>query len=214
MRISRRGFVAFGFGAAAAALGRGEALGAGNTRLVLLGTAGGPTPKSGRSAPAQAIVVGDRVYLVDCGDGVARQLAMAGVPIGQLRAVFITHHHSDHNADYGNLLLLAWAAGLRTPVDSWGPPPLEEMTRLFFQLNAYDINTRIADEGRVPLVPLIHAHELKADGVVLNVTAESVMRLLPPLVMSEAEGRMVVERLSPLVRAFVERSSEPTAAAR
>jgi acetylornithine aminotransferase len=51
-------------------------------------------------------------------------------------------------------------------------------------------------------------------GLVLNVTAENVIRLLPPLVMSEAEGRMVVERLSPLVRAFVERSSEPTAAAR
>src|SRR5512145_2493985 len=51
-------------------------------------------------------------------------------------------------------------------------------------------------------------------GLVINVTADNVIRLLPPLVMSEAEGRMVVERLAPLVRAFVERSSEPTAAAR
>jgi acetylornithine aminotransferase len=51
-------------------------------------------------------------------------------------------------------------------------------------------------------------------GLVINVTADSVVRLLPPLVMSEAEGRMVVERLAPLVRAFLERSSEPTAAAR
>jgi acetylornithine aminotransferase len=51
-------------------------------------------------------------------------------------------------------------------------------------------------------------------GLVVNVTADNVIRLLPPLVMSDAEGRMVVERLAPLVRAFVERSSEPTAAAR
>jgi acetylornithine aminotransferase len=51
-------------------------------------------------------------------------------------------------------------------------------------------------------------------GLVINVTADNVIRLLPPLVMSDAEGRMVVERLAPLVRAFVERSSEPTAAAR
>jgi acetylornithine/N-succinyldiaminopimelate aminotransferase len=51
-------------------------------------------------------------------------------------------------------------------------------------------------------------------GLVINVTAENVIRLLPPLVMSEAEGRMVVERLAPLVRAFVERSSQATAAAR
>jgi len=51
-------------------------------------------------------------------------------------------------------------------------------------------------------------------GLVLNVTAENVVRLLPPLVMSEAEGRMVVERLVPLVRALAERSSQPATAAR
>jgi len=42
-------------------------------------------------------------------------------------------------------------------------------------------------------------------GLVLNVTAESVIRLLPPLVMSEAEARMVVERLSPIVQRFLEK---------
>src|SRR5687768_5047499 len=51
-------------------------------------------------------------------------------------------------------------------------------------------------------------------GLVINVTADSVIRLLPPLVMSEAEGRMVVERLAPLVRNFIARSAEPVAAAR
>jgi len=50
-------------------------------------------------------------------------------------------------------------------------------------------------------------------GLVINVTADNVIRLLPPLVMTEAEGRMVVERLAPLVRAFLERSSQPKAAA-
>ncbi len=51
-------------------------------------------------------------------------------------------------------------------------------------------------------------------GLVVNVTADSVVRLLPPLVMSEGEGRLVVERLAPLVRAFLARSAEATAAAR
>ena len=85
-----------------------------------------------------------------------------------LRHVFVTHHHSDHNADYGSLLLLAWASGLRTRVDAWGPPPLEKMTRLSFDMNAYDIDTRIADEGRVPLVPLVHVHELTKAGPVMQ----------------------------------------------
>src|SRR4028119_2075884 len=97
-------------------------------RLILLGTGGGPRPRTANSASAQVIFAKETAYVVDCGNGVARQLAFAGVPLPKLRHVFITHHHSDHNADYGNLLLLAWAAGLRTRVDAWGPPPLAATT--------------------------------------------------------------------------------------
>jgi ribonuclease BN (tRNA processing enzyme) len=138
------------------------------TRLILLGTGGGPRPKKNNMASAQAIVVNDAIYVVDCGDGVARQLVMAGLSLEKLRHVFVTHHHSDHNADYGNLLLLSWASGLRPPVDTWGPPPIEKITRLFLEMNAYDIDIRIADEGRVPLAPLIHVHELAQPGVVMQ----------------------------------------------
>ena len=113
------------------------------TRLILLGTAGGPSPKQTRSAPANAVVVDDAVYVVDAGNGVARQLVLAGLTPRDLRAVFITHHHSDHNADYGNLLLLAWTAGMK-PVDTYGPPPLSRMTELFLELNAPDIELRHA----------------------------------------------------------------------
>ncbi len=42
-------------------------------------------------------------------------------------------------------------------------------------------------------------------GLVLNVTVDKVVRLLPPLVMSEAEGREVVGRLLPLARAFLDK---------
>jgi ribonuclease BN (tRNA processing enzyme) len=139
-----------------------------NTRLILLGTGGGPRPRKASSAPAQVIVINDSAYVVDCGDGVARQLAMAGIALPTLRHIFVTHHHSDHNADYGNLIWLSWAAGLRTRVDTWGPPPLAQMTKLFFEMNAYDINTRIADEGRVPLEPLVHVHELTEGGLVMQ----------------------------------------------
>ena len=138
------------------------------TRLILLGTGGGPRPKVQTSASSQVIVVGDALYVVDCGDGVARQLVLAGLPLPNLRHVFITHHHSDHNADYGNLLLLAWASGLRTRVDTWGPPPIQEMTRLSLQMNASDIETRIADEGRTPLAPLINVHERVDSGAVMS----------------------------------------------
>ncbi len=135
---------------------------------MLLGTAGGPTPKTKSAAPAQAIVSGDRIYLVDCGDGVARQLALAKLPIRQLRAVFVTHQHSDHMAGYGPLFLLGWTAGLSAPVDAYGPPPLVEMTARLLEAYRYDIELRMADEGRPPLAPLVRPHEIVEGGEIFR----------------------------------------------
>jgi ribonuclease BN (tRNA processing enzyme) len=141
---------------------------AAKSRLILLGTGGGPTPKTNRSAPSQVIVVNGASYVVDCGDGVARQLVHAKLGLDSIRGVFLTHHHSDHNADYGNLLLLGWASNLAKKVDTWGPPPLAEITRRFLAMNDYDIRTRIADEGRPPLKDLIAPHEITTEGVVMQ----------------------------------------------
>lgn len=155
------------------------------TRLILLGTGGGPRPRKANSAPAQVIISNNTAYVIDCGNGVARQLVFADVPLPTLRHIFLTHQHSDHNADYGNLIWLAWASGLSTRVDTWGPPPLAKMTRLFFEMNAYDIDTRIANEGRVPLVPLVHVHELREGGLVMhdeNVRVTATLVHHPPVV--------------------------------
>ncbi len=116
----------------------------------------------------------------------AGQLVQANVALPTVRHVFLTHQHSDHNADYGNLIWLAWTAGLRTRVDMWGPPPLKRMTELFFEMNAYDIKTRIADEGRVPLAPLVHVHELNRAGVVMqneHVKVTGALVRHPPVVL-------------------------------
>jgi len=52
-------------------------------------------------------------------------------------------------------------------------------------------------------------------GLIVNVTNDRVVRLLPPLVISEAEGRTVVERLVPVIKAFLEQpAAAPRAAAR
>ena len=155
------------------------------TRLILLGTGGGPRPRKASSAAAQVVLANDTAYVIDCGNGVARQLACAGVPLSTLRHIFLTHHHADHNADYGNLMWLAWCAGLRTRVDGWGPPPLEKMTRLFFEMNAADIDIRISDEDRVPLVPLVHVHEFSDGGRIMrdeNLTVTATLVDHPPVV--------------------------------
>jgi len=161
-----------------------QALSPRRSRLILLGTGGGPTPKANRSAPANAVVVDGVIYIIDCGSGVARQMVLAGLRLAALRRVFITHHHSDHDADYGNLLLLAWESDLAGRVDTYGPPPLARMTRQFMQMDDYDIRTRIADEGRPPLAPLIFPHEISGDGRVMrdaNVTVTAALVDHPPV---------------------------------
>jgi ribonuclease BN (tRNA processing enzyme) len=187
--VDRRAFLAAAGGLAAAPWASSSAGSAqtprAKTRLILLGTGGGPRPRKASAASSQVIVIDGAAYVIDCGDGVARQLVSADVPLSTLRHVFITHQHSDHTADYGNLMWLAWTAGLRTRVDTWGPPPLEKMTRLFFEMNAADIATRIADEGRVPLAPMVHVHELAGAGLVLQDERVKVTAALvdhPPVV--------------------------------
>src|SRR6266699_2351595 len=160
------------------------------TRLVLLGTGGGPRViPNGRAKPANLIVANGAPYDVDCGSGVSQQLVRAGVPLNTLRCVFITHHHSDHDLDYGNLIYNAWAWGLRAPVDAYGPPPIKAMTEAYFQLNRFDIETRIADEGRPDLRKLVTAHEFSEPGLVMQnadvkVTAARVRH--PPIVHAYA----------------------------
>ena len=138
------------------------------TRIVFLGTKGGPRVGIGASNPANLVVANGVPYVIDCGMGISRQLISAGVPIPSVKYIFITHHHSDHNLEYGNLAYNAWAAGLSTPIHSFGPAGLEQMTRDFWQLNKFDVDTRIEDEGRPDPRKLLIAKDIAADGVVLQ----------------------------------------------
>jgi ribonuclease BN (tRNA processing enzyme) len=140
----------------------------GSTRVVLLGTKGGPrVGGTGRSNPATLIVVAGVPYLVDCGNGVSTQWVRAGLPLNALRHIFITHHHSDHNLEYGGVVYNAWATGLAATVHAYGPPPLAQITRDFMSYMRFDIETRMADEGRQDLRQMLVAHEFDRPGIVL-----------------------------------------------
>jgi ribonuclease BN (tRNA processing enzyme) len=155
------------------------------TRMVFLGTKGGPRVGSGASNPANLVMVNDTPFVIDCGMGVSRQLVGAGVPIPSVKYIFITHHHSDHNLEYGNLVYNAWAAGLSTPIHSFGPKGIEAMTRLYWELNKFDIETRIADEGRPDPRALLIAKDITEEGVVLqtnDVTVTAFRTPHPPIV--------------------------------
>lgn len=56
-------------------------------------------------------------------------------------------------------------------------------------MSAYDVDTRIADEGRVPLRPLVHVHKPTEPGVILedeNVKVTCALAIHPPVTPSFA----------------------------
>lgn len=138
------------------------------TRVVFLGTKGGPRVETGRSNPANLIEVNGTRIVLDCGMGVSHQLAEAHVPLTSIKYILISHHHSDHNLEYGNLVYSAWAAGLSTPIHSFGPSGIEAMTKAYWELNRFDVETRIADEGRPDPRKLLIAKDITTDGEVLK----------------------------------------------
>lgn len=153
-------------------------------RIVLLGTKAGPRITTARMGPGQVVIAGETTVLVDCAEGTCHQLLRAGFDPAAIDAILLTHHHSDHNGAYGNVIMSGWANGRTGRLATYGPPPLAEMTRAVFQLNRVDIDTRVEDEGRVDIRDLVDCHEIRSAGHVasfgeLTVTAALVNH--PPL---------------------------------
>jgi ribonuclease BN (tRNA processing enzyme) len=172
----------------------------GEAKVVLLGTRGGPRVNKGPANPANLVIAGGRSYVVDCGYGVTRQLVNAGVDAHDVRTILITHNHSDHMLELGPLIYTAWVGGLREPIDVWGPSPLAKALPAFMDYMAFDIDTRIEDEGRPDLRKFLRVHEFEAQGPVfeapgLKVSATRVRH--PPITHAYAyrfdtPGRSIV----------------------
>src|SRR5262245_29910193 len=99
------------------------------TRLVLLGTRGGPGIDLTRAEASSAVVVDGVPYLVDCGYGALRALVASGIGFQQVGAVFFTHLHDDHTSDLPALLSHQWTGGKTTPTDVYGPSGTERLVQ-------------------------------------------------------------------------------------
>ncbi len=96
----------------------------GNARFqfVTLGTGGGPRVQTSRSQPANAVIIGQDVYLFDIGEGTQRQLKAAGIELARIKGVFLSHHHIDHVGGLWPLLVNRWVQGIFDPLPVYGPP--------------------------------------------------------------------------------------------
>jgi ribonuclease BN (tRNA processing enzyme) len=156
---------------------------ANGTKLVLLGTGGGPGPGRTRRMTSHVILSNGAAYVVDCGLGVTNQLARAGVEFGKLRAIFITHHHPDHNIEYGPLLVIGWIVGMPLTVRAYGPPPLKQMTADFLRFAKTTVDFW-AEDFKIKPLEVVEVTEVSAAGSVMqddNVKVTAAVVEHPPV---------------------------------
>jgi len=139
------------------------------TTITILGSLGGQneTQINGaccRAGTAVAVVVDGAIYLLDCGVGSVARLLQAGLELRDLRHVFITHHHADHNADLSTLLTLAYTSGA-PEITVHGPAPTAHFIRNLRSLHRPTIDTA-QTLGARPFARRTHANELPFKGAI------------------------------------------------
>jgi len=121
-------------------------------RIVLCGT-GNPLPDRDRAAACTAIFAGGNIYLVDIGPGAWKNLALWHIPAPRFAAIMLTHFHSDHIGDLGELNLETWANGRDHPLRIYGPPGVDQVVNGFAQAYSLDEGYRVAHHGAALLPP-------------------------------------------------------------
>ena len=165
---------------------RAELKDAKGTKLVLLGTGAGPArtiPGRSRRMTSNVMLSNGAAYILDCGLGLTNEFARAGVSFHAVRAIFITHHHPDHNIEYGPFLVLGWIQGMPLSLRAFGPPPLKEMTADYLRWMQATIGFWAEDFKMKPLAA-IDVQEVAAVGPVMqddNVKVSAIIVNHPPV---------------------------------
>lgn len=116
--------------------------------------AGSPLPDPTRAGPCVAVVAGRRLFVIDAGDGSARNLQFMGLAPGRIEAVFLTHFHSDHIDGLGALMLQRWGGAARkTPLPVYGPTGVETVVAGFNAAYGLDEGYRVAHHGPQVMPP-------------------------------------------------------------
>jgi ribonuclease Z len=169
--------------------------------ITLLGT-GSPIPDPNRAGPSTLVRAGGQVFLVDCGRGVLQRAAAVGVGAAGLSALLLTHLHSDHIAELGDLLITSWVTNFTpdpAPLQIIGPPGTAETVAATLKAFGHDIGYRIAHHADLNAPPPIEVHEhtegpvWDRDGVTIRVAPTDHRPVAPTIGFRiEADGASVV----------------------
>jgi ribonuclease Z len=86
-----------------------------------------PLPSPDRAKACVAVFAGGKFYVVDVGPESVENLVLWGIPLSQIGGVMLTHFHSDHIGDLGELNLQTWAGGRPAPLKVYGGPGIESI---------------------------------------------------------------------------------------
>lgn len=169
--------------------------------ITLLGT-GSPIPDPNRAGPATLVRAGGQLFLTDCGRGVLQRAAAVGVGANALSALLLTHLHSDHIADLGDVLITRWVSTFDSepaPLPIIGPPGTVEVVEATLKAFGHDIGYRIAHHADLTAPPPVEVHEhtegpvWDRDGVTIRVAPTDHRPVAPTIGFRvESDGASVV----------------------
>lgn len=140
-------------------------------RLIVLGT-GYPYPNAERGGPSCAVIVGERLFIVDAGRGTVMRLAALGNPWSHVNAVFLTHLHSDHIDALPDLFHSTWEFGKGEPFKLYGPKGTQTVADGILQFYGPDIRIRRdLTEKLSPQGATINVHEIQ-EGIIYDKPGE------------------------------------------
>ena len=106
-----------------------------------------PLPSPGRAEACILVEAGDDIYIFDLGNGSSDNLNQYQVPWLNVKAVLITHMHSDHIADLPDAHLQSWVQGRDSPLTVYGPEGIDLVTQGFEQAYSADYQYRNEHHG-------------------------------------------------------------------
>ena len=125
-------------------------------RAIVCGS-GTPQPSPKAAKACIAVIAGGKIYVVDSGTRSSGNLVSWRLPIEKIGGVFLTHFHSDHIGDLGELNMQSWTLGRAAPLDVYGPPGVDRVVAGFAQAYNLDQSYRSATHG-VSLMALANGH--------------------------------------------------------
>ncbi|MBW8812719.1 MAG: MBL fold metallo-hydrolase [Caulobacterales bacterium] len=99
-------------------------------KVIFCGTSG-PLPIPDRAKACTAVIAGGKLYLVDAGPESTKNLLSWRAPLARAQALFITHLHSDHIGDVGEVNMQSWVAGRPQPLALVGPSGVDKLAAGF-----------------------------------------------------------------------------------